>query len=78
MRGSFCGYTLQLPECLRIIGYLCRIGVFSEYEMRLQVNLKMLFVCNFFLWDGKNVDRGFLTCIVLPIKTFKLFVCFLW
>ncbi|KAF2287045.1 hypothetical protein GH714_037154 [Hevea brasiliensis] len=28
--------NIQLPECLRIIGYLCRIGVFSEYEMRLQ------------------------------------------
>ena len=27
----------QLPECLRIIGYLRRIGVFSDYEMRLQV-----------------------------------------
>lgn len=30
---------LQLPECLRIIGYLRRIGVFSEYEMRLQVKV---------------------------------------
>ncbi|KAF5743175.1 hypothetical protein HS088_TW09G01240 [Tripterygium wilfordii] len=28
--------SIQLPECLRIIGYLRRIGVFSEYEMRLQ------------------------------------------
>ncbi|KAL5561569.1 hypothetical protein UlMin_031316 [Ulmus minor] len=28
--------NIQLPECLRIIGYLHRIGVFSEYEMRLQ------------------------------------------
>ncbi|XP_038698238.1 conserved oligomeric Golgi complex subunit 8-like [Tripterygium wilfordii] len=27
---------IQLPECLRIIGYLRRIGVFSEYEIRLQ------------------------------------------
>ena len=30
-------YVLQLPDCLRIIGYLRRIGVFSEFEMRLQV-----------------------------------------
>jgi hypothetical protein len=29
--------NIQLPECLRIIGYLRRIGVFGEYEMRLQV-----------------------------------------
>ncbi|XP_075489197.1 conserved oligomeric Golgi complex subunit 8-like [Primulina tabacum] len=28
--------NIQLPEYLRIIGYLRRIGVFSEYEMRLQ------------------------------------------
>ncbi|GLT75947.1 hypothetical protein SLA2020_476360 [Shorea laevis] len=28
--------NIQLPECLRIIGYLCQIAVFSEYEMRLQ------------------------------------------
>ncbi|KAK6118320.1 hypothetical protein DH2020_047891 [Rehmannia glutinosa] len=28
--------NIQLPECLRIIGYLRRIGVFTEYEMRLQ------------------------------------------
>ncbi|PSS19348.1 Conserved oligomeric Golgi complex subunit 8 like [Actinidia chinensis var. chinensis] len=28
--------SIQLPECLRIIGYLRRIGVFNEYEMRLQ------------------------------------------
>ena len=38
---------LQLPECLRIIGYLRRIGVFSEYEMRLQVRDKGY---EFFLW----------------------------
>lgn len=28
--------NIQLPECLRIIGYLRRIGVFSDYDMRLQ------------------------------------------
>nr|XP_043626333.1 conserved oligomeric Golgi complex subunit 8 isoform X2 [Erigeron canadensis] len=28
--------SIQLPECLRIIGYLRRIGIYSEYEMRLQ------------------------------------------
>ncbi|CAM8949573.1 unnamed protein product [Rhodiola kirilowii] len=28
--------NIQLPECLRIIGYLRRIGVYTEYEMRLQ------------------------------------------
>eukprot|EP00262_Sarcandra_glabra_P015375 TRINITY_DN4736_c2_g1_i1.p1 TRINITY_DN4736_c2_g1~~TRINITY_DN4736_c2_g1_i1.p1 ORF type:complete len:601 (+),score=71.68 TRINITY_DN4736_c2_g1_i1:96-1805(+) len=28
--------NIQLPECLRIIGYLRRIGIFSESEMRLQ------------------------------------------
>ncbi|OIW15530.1 hypothetical protein TanjilG_13836 [Lupinus angustifolius] len=27
--------NIQLPECLRIIGYLRRIGAFSEYGMRL-------------------------------------------
>ena len=37
--SMFCWcYLFQLPECLRIIGYLRRIGVFGEYEMRLQVN----------------------------------------
>lgn len=45
---------LQLPECLRIIGYLRRIGVFSEYEMRLQVTFVnvICFVCNVYeLWS---------------------------
>uniref|UniRef100_A0A7N0V5R0 Conserved oligomeric Golgi complex subunit 8 n=1 Tax=Kalanchoe fedtschenkoi TaxID=63787 RepID=A0A7N0V5R0_KALFE len=28
--------NIQLPECLRIIGYLRRIGVYTEFEMRLQ------------------------------------------
>ncbi|KAL9256243.1 Conserved oligomeric Golgi complex subunit 8-like protein [Drosera capensis] len=28
--------NILLPECLRIIGYLRRIGVYNEYEMRLQ------------------------------------------
>lgn len=28
--------NIQLPECLRIIGYLRRMGAFSEYGMRLQ------------------------------------------
>lgn len=37
---------LQLPECLRIIGYLRRIGVFSEYEMRLQVKMMSAFCAN--------------------------------
>ncbi|KAB1215755.1 Conserved oligomeric Golgi complex subunit 8 [Morella rubra] len=31
--------NIQLPECLRIIGYLRRIGVFSDYDMRLQMHL---------------------------------------
>lgn len=38
---------VQLPECLRIIGYLRRIGVFNEYEMRLQVRLLLLVVISF-------------------------------
>ena len=28
--------SIQLPECLRVIGYLRRLGAFSEREMRLQ------------------------------------------
>ncbi|MBA0622362.1 hypothetical protein Godav_007914 [Gossypium davidsonii] len=31
--------NIQLLECLLIIGYLRRIGVFGEYEMRLQLVL---------------------------------------
>lgn len=30
-------YCVQLPECLRIVAHLRRIGVFSESELRLQV-----------------------------------------
>lgn len=43
---------VQLPECLRIVAHLRRIGVFSESEMRLQVrrlHLCILFVF-FFLY----------------------------
>lgn len=40
---------MQLPECLRIIGYLRRIGVFSEYEMRLQVTYSNPVSCQFLL-----------------------------
>ncbi|KVH93608.1 hypothetical protein Ccrd_004339 [Cynara cardunculus var. scolymus] len=36
LRSNIQASVLQLPECLRIIGYLRRIGVYSEYEMRLQ------------------------------------------
>ncbi|OVA04466.1 Conserved oligomeric Golgi complex subunit 8 [Macleaya cordata] len=32
--------NIQLPECLRIIGHLRRIGVFTESEMRLQQFLR--------------------------------------
>eukprot|EP00850_Spirogloea_muscicola_P000291 SM000001S04693 [mRNA] locus=s1:1686160:1693987:+ [translate_table: standard] len=28
--------SIQLPECLRVIGYLRRLAVFTEHEMRLQ------------------------------------------
>jgi hypothetical protein len=45
-----CAIKLQLPECLRIIGYLRRIGVFSEYEMRLQVNSQISFCVQY--WFG--------------------------
>lgn len=30
-------HSPQLPECLRIVAHLRRVGVFSESEMRLQV-----------------------------------------
>jgi hypothetical protein len=37
MSNSWSFDCLQLPECLRIVAHLRRIGVFSESELRLQV-----------------------------------------
>ncbi|KAG5079098.1 hypothetical protein JHK86_003163 [Glycine max] len=51
--------NIQLPECLRIIGYLRRIGVFSEYGMR----LLLLGTFNFWLpFDSTVVYCQFLRC----------------
>ncbi|XWS72427.1 hypothetical protein CRYUN_Cryun02cG0038600 [Craigia yunnanensis] len=51
--------NIQFPECLRIIGYLRQIGVFSEYEMILQRNayeyLKRMISCHILhLFDVVN------------------------
>ena len=40
--------NIQLPECLRIMGYLRRIAVFTEAELRLQF-LTCRWVCSIFV-----------------------------
>lgn len=66
--------VLQLPECLRIIGYLRRIGVFNEYEMRLQVSLSKL---NVYKQDPFYV-HFIPPCVSVYCHMFVCFFFFFW